>query len=197
MVPATFAWRNYLDGWALAPFAALYKNSLMVTVLGALIQICVAVLSSYAFAFLRFPGKNVVFMIFLGAMMVPGTVVLMPNYLTIASLGWVNTYAGLDHPACRFGVRDVPAPPAHVDPAGGGDRRRRRSTAPDTCAILWSVVLPMSRPMVVTVVVMALVEKWNDFVWPLVVHEHGLDAYPAGRDAHAQRTRRASRTGAR
>ena len=165
--PTTLDWKNYVDGWESAPFAALYKNSVIVTVLGTLIQICVAVLSAYAFAFLRFPAKNLVFMVFLGAMMVPGTVVLLPNYLTIASLNWVNTYAGLIIPhvgsvfamfLLRQHMLTLPREVTEAAKMDGASHLR----------VLWNVVLPMSRPMVVTVIVVALVEKWNDFVWPLV-----------------------------
>jgi sn-glycerol 3-phosphate transport system permease protein len=167
LFPLQFEWNNYVEGWASAPFGRMYVNSTVVTVSGALIQICVAVLSSYAFAFLRFPKKNVVFMLFLGAMMVPGTVVLMPNYLTIAALGWVNTYAGIVVPGVgsvfamfllRQHMLTLPAEVIEAAKVDGASHLR----------VLWSIVLPMSRPMVVTVVVIAMVEKWNDFVWPLV-----------------------------
>ncbi|HEY3503175.1 MAG TPA: carbohydrate ABC transporter permease [Actinocatenispora sp.] len=165
--PTSIEWKNYVDGWASAPFATLYKNSVIVTLAGALIQVCVAVLSSYAFAFLRFPAKNLVFMVFLGAMMVPGTVVLMPNFLTIAALGWVNTYAGIIVPGVgsvfamfllRQHMLTLPNEVTEAAKVDGASHLR----------VLWNVVLPMSRPMVVTVIVVALVEKWNDFVWPLV-----------------------------
>lgn len=165
--PTGIAWHNYIEGWKSAPFAAMYRNSVVVTVAGALIQVCVAVLSSYAFAFLRFPGKRLIFMLFLGAMMVPGTVVLMPNFLTIASLGWVNTYAGIVIPGvgsvfAMFLLRQhmLTLPTEVIDAA--------RSDGAHHLQVLWNVVLPMSRPMVVTVIVVAVVEKWNDFVWPLV-----------------------------
>lgn len=165
--PTTLEWKNYVDGWTSAPFAALYRNSIIVTLLGALLQICVALMSSYAFAFLRFPAKNVVFTVFLGAMMVPGTVVLMPNYLTIAKLGWVNTYAGIIIPhvgsvfamfLLRQHMLTLPREVTEAAKVDGANHLR----------VLWSLVVPMSRPMVVTVMVVALVEKWNDFVWPLV-----------------------------
>ncbi|MGW0228534.1 carbohydrate ABC transporter permease [Actinopolymorpha singaporensis] len=137
------------------------------TLAGELIQICVAVLSSYAFAYLRFPAKNLVFLIFLGAMMVPGAVVLLPNYLTIANLGWVNTYAGLVIPGvgsvfAMFLLRQ------HMMTLPGEVSEAAKVDGAGHLRILWSIILPMSRPMVVTVVVIALVEKWNDFIWPLV-----------------------------
>lgn len=165
--PLQFEWNNYVEGWNSAPFGRLYINSTVVTVVGAFIQICVAVLSSYAFAFLRFPKKNIVFMLFLGAMMVPGTVVLMPNFLTIAALGWVNTYQGIIIPGvgsvfAMFLLRQ------HMMTLPGEVIEAAKVDGASHLRVLWSIVLPMSRPMVVTVIVIALVEKWNDFVWPLV-----------------------------
>lgn len=165
--PSTFEWSNYVAGWESAPFGRLYINTIVVAVVGTVLEIAVAVLSAYAFAYLSFPKRNLVFLVFLGAMMVPGTVVLMPNFLTIASLGWVNTYMGLIIPGvgsvfAMFLLRQhmLTLPNEVTDAAkvdGAGHLR-----------ILWTVVLPMSRPMVVTVAVIALVTKWNDFVWPLV-----------------------------
>ncbi|HEY8457413.1 MAG TPA: carbohydrate ABC transporter permease [Actinopolymorphaceae bacterium] len=166
--PVHLEFNNYPEAWAAGPIARLYINSVLVTVVGAVLQISVAVLSSYAFAYLRFPAKNVVFMAFLGAMMVPGAVVLLPNYLTIATMGWVNTYAGIILPGVgsvfamfllRQHMMSLPAEVIEAAKVDGASHLR----------ILWSVVLPMSRPMVVTVVIIALVEKWNDFIWPLVV----------------------------
>jgi len=166
--PTAFHWENFVDAWHSAPFGRFYINSFVVTIVGSLLQICVAVLSSYAFVFLRFPRKNLIFGIFLGAMMVPGTVVLLPNYLTIANLGWVNSYAGLIAPGvgsvfAMFLLRQhlLTLPHEIIEAArvdGAGHLRT-----------LWSIVLPISKPMVVTVMIVSLVEKWNDFIWPLIV----------------------------
>ena len=165
--PVNLEFNNYPEAWASAPFGLFYINSVVVTVVGALVQICVAVLSSYAFAYLRFPAKNLVFIVFLGAMMVPGAVVLLPNYLTIANLGWVNTYAGLIVPGvgsvfAMFLMRQ------HMMTLPGEVTEAAKVDGASHLRILWSIVLPMSRPMVVTVVIISLVEKWNDFIWPLV-----------------------------
>ncbi len=165
--PLHWVWGNYPAAWDSAPFGRFYVNSVVVTLAGALIQICVAVLSSYAFAYLRFPAKNLVFLIFLGAMMVPGAVVLLPNYLTIANLGWVNTYAGLVVPGvgsvfAMFLLRQ------HMMTLPGEVSEAAKVDGAGHLRILWSIILPMSRPMVVTVIVISLVEKWNDFIWPLV-----------------------------
>lgn len=165
--PTEFEWGNYAAGWASAPFGRFYVNTIVVAVVGTVLEIAVALLSAYAFAYLRFPRRNLVFLVFLGAMMVPGTVVLMPNYLTIAALGWVNTYMGLIIPGvgsvfAMFLLRQhMLTLPNEVTDAAKVDGAGHLRT-------LFSVVIPMSRPMVVTVAVVALVTKWNDFVWPLV-----------------------------
>ena len=107
------------------------------------------------------------FLVFLGAMMVPGAVVLLPNYLTVANLGWVNTYAGLIIPGvgsvfAMFLLRQ------HMMTLPGEVTEAAKVDGAGHLRILWSIILPMSRPMVVTVGHHRLVEKWNDFIWPLV-----------------------------
>ena len=166
--PTSFHWQNFVDAWNSAPFGRMYINSLVVTIVGAVGEICVAILSSYAFVFLRFPKKNWIFGLFLAAMMVPGTVVLLPNYMTVAQLGWVNSYAGLIVPGfgsvfAMFLLRQhMMTLPKEINEAARVDGAGHLRT-------LWSIVLPLSKPMVVTVMIVALVTKWNDFIWPLIV----------------------------
>ena len=100
--------------------------------------------------------------------MVPGHVTLLPNYLTVATLGWINTYAGLIIPGigsafATFLMRQhFLTLPTEVTDAAAVDGAGHLRT-------LWRVVLPMSRPMLITVVVITAVEEWNNFVWPLIV----------------------------
>ena len=88
-------WENFSLAWKAAPFDRFFLNSTIITVVGTALKVINAVLTAYAFAYLRFPFKKVLFFLVLGAMMVPGHVTLLPNYLTVATLGWINTYAGL------------------------------------------------------------------------------------------------------
>lgn len=167
-IPTSFHWQNFVDAWHSAPFGRMYINSVLITVIGTLGEICVAVLSSYAFVFLNFPRKNLLFGIFLGAMMVPGTVVLLPNYMTVAQLGWVNTYAGLIVPGfgsvfAMFLLRQhMMTLPKEINEAARVDGAGHLRT-------LWTIVLPLSKPMLVTVMIVTMVSKWNDFIWPLIV----------------------------
>jgi sn-glycerol 3-phosphate transport system permease protein len=167
-IPMRPTLENYPAAWSGAPFARYYLNSFIITLLGSAAEICFAVTSAYALAFLRFPRKDLVFLLLLAALMVPTEITIIPNYLTIARLGWVNTYAGIIVPGAsvafgtfllRQAFRSLPyeiIEAARVD--GAGHLR-----------ILLSVVVPIAQPAIVTMGLLSVVAKWNDFLWPLIV----------------------------
>ncbi|GGD73611.1 carbohydrate ABC transporter permease [Microbacterium murale] len=167
-LPSEFTWDNLVAAWELAPFDAFITNSVIVTVIGATAKIVLAVFTAYAFAFLPFPGKNVLFLVMLGALMVPGHVTLLVNYITIGNMGLINTYAGLILPgvASAFGTfllrQHFLSLPKEVFEAaevdGAGHLRK-----------LFSFALPMSIPAVATVGLIAVIDEWNNFVWPLII----------------------------
>ncbi|HMP42047.1 MAG TPA: carbohydrate ABC transporter permease, partial [Roseiflexaceae bacterium] len=86
---------NYPRAWAAAPFGRYYINSLIVTGAATFSKMLLAIMTAYALVFLRFPGRNLIFMLILAGLMVPQQILIVPNFLTIADLGWVNTYQGL------------------------------------------------------------------------------------------------------
>jgi sn-glycerol 3-phosphate transport system permease protein len=160
--------QNYPEAWTSAPFARYYLNSILTTAAATFSKMALAVMTAYALVFLRFPGKNIVFVVVLAALMVPAQVVIVPNYLSMAALDWVNTYQGIVLPgaATAFGTflmrqyyltlpREV-FEAAEID--GAGHMRR-----------LWSVALPLARPAVATTGLFAVVSEWNEFLWPLIV----------------------------
>lgn len=159
---------NFAQAWNSAPFERYYLNSLIVTLFGSGFEVFFAVTSAYAFAFLRFPGKPLVFLLLLAALMVPAQVTILPNYLTVARFGWINTYQGIIIPGAsvaygtfllRQYYRTLPREimdAAHVD---GASHLR----------ILWSVVAPLSKPAIVSFALLSIVAKWNEFLWPLIV----------------------------
>jgi sn-glycerol 3-phosphate transport system permease protein len=167
-IPVQPTLENYPAAWSGAPFARYYVNSFIITLLGSAAEICFAVTSAYALAFLRFPRKELIFLLLLAALMVPTEITIIPNYLTIARLGLVNTYAGIIVPgaAIAFGTfllrqafRSLPyeiIEAARVDGAGH-------------IRILLSVVVPIAQPAIVTMGLLSVVAKWNDFLWPLIV----------------------------
>jgi sn-glycerol 3-phosphate transport system permease protein len=166
-VPTEPRFSNYSEAWSSAPFGRFYLNTVITTFFGVALEVVNAVLTAYALVFLRFPAKNVIFIILLAALMVPIHVTILPNYLTIASLGWVNTYQGIILPGASvaFGAfllrQHFLTLPREVLEAARLDGAGHLQT-------LWYVLLPISRPIIVTVALVSVVTKWNDFLWPLI-----------------------------
>ncbi|WP_292701333.1 carbohydrate ABC transporter permease [Microbacterium sp. 69-10] len=167
-LPSELTWDNLVQAWELAPFGAFITNSVVVTAVGATVKVLLAVFTAYAFAFLPFPRKNLLFLVMLGALMVPGHVTLLVNYITIGNMGLINTYAGLILPgvASAFGTfllrQHFLSLPSEVFEAaevdGAGHLRK-----------LFSFALPMSIPAIATVGLIAVIDEWNSFVWPLII----------------------------
>src|SRR5699024_9221281 len=113
--PSTPVWENYPEAWTTVPFARFFANSAIITVAGAALELFCGVLCAYAFAFLKFPGKNLLFLVVLASLMVPSQVVIIPNFQFMATTvrnlfdlddNWVNTYQGIILPgaATAFGT---------------------------------------------------------------------------------------------
>lgn len=167
-VPLAPTLENFPAAWSAAPFGRYYVNSLITTALGVTAEVTLAILSAYALAFVSFPRKDLVFLLLLAALMVPVEITIVPNYLTIARLGWINSYAGIVVPGASvaygtFLLRQAfLALPHEVIEAA-------RVDGAGTLGILANVVVPMAQPAIVTMGLLSLVAKWNDFLWPLIV----------------------------
>lgn len=166
--PAGLHWDNYSQAWTAVPFERYFINSVIVTFTASGLKVLNGVLTAYALAFLRFPRKNVVFLFVLAALMVPEEVAVIPNYVFISRLGWVNTYQGMVMPGAgvAFGTflmrQHFLTLPREVLEAAKIDGAGHLRT-------LWSIVLPMSRPTLVTFALITVVAKWNEYLWPLLV----------------------------
>lgn len=170
-IPTSPRWSNFSDAWNAAPFGRFYLNSVIITVSGTSLELINATLTAYALAFLRFPFKNVVFMIVLAALMVPAQVTILPNYLTISDIlgqNWINTYQGIVLPGAAVAFGTFLLRQAFL----GMPREVLDAAKIDGCShlrLLWDHVVPMARPVLITFGLISMVAKWNDFLWPLVV----------------------------
>ncbi len=159
---------NFPAAWQQAPFGNFYVNSIVYTVIGGSVKILQAIFSAYAFAFLRFPRKNLVFLLLLMALMIPEEFTVLPNFLTLANFGWIDTYQGLLLPGfvSAFGTfllrQHFLGLPREVLDAARVDGANHLRT-------LWNVVLPMSRPVLATLLLLTAVQRWNDYLWPLII----------------------------
>jgi sn-glycerol 3-phosphate transport system permease protein len=159
---------NFPAAWRQAPFGNFYVNSMIYTLVSGGAKILQAVFSAYAFAFLRFPRKNLVFLVLLMALMIPDEFTVLPNFLTLAMVGWTNTYQGMLLPGfvSAFGTfllrQHFLSLPHEVLDAARVDGASHLRT-------LWSVALPMSRPVMATLILLTAVQRWNDYLWPLII----------------------------
>ncbi len=159
---------NFAQAWQAAPFGRFYINSFVTTLAGGLAEVVMAVTTAYALVFVRFPKRDWVFVVLLVALMVPEEVVIVPNYLTIANWGLVNTYAGIVLPGASiaFGTfllrqyfRTIPMDLIDASRVDGSGHLRA----------MLSIVVPIAAPAVATTAMLSFVAKWNEYLWPLIV----------------------------
>ena len=160
--------RNYVETFRVIPFGRYIFNSTIVTVTVTALQILISSLAAFAFARLRFRGREPLFLLYLATLMIPAQVTLIPNFLIIRSLGWYDTYMALIVPAL-FGALSTfllrqyyRGIPLEMDEAA-------RMDGAGSLRIWWQVIVPLSWPVMVALAVFTFQATWNDFLWPLVV----------------------------
>lgn len=159
---------NYVQVAERVPLLALFKNSLIVTSVGASIKVFLAITTAYALVFIDVPFRNAFFMGILVALMVPAEAAMIPNYMTIASAGGRNTLWGIILPTLgtAFGTfllrqqyKTIPKELLEAAELDGAGHWRR----------LWQMVVPVTAPTIATVALVTVVSEWNAFLWPLVI----------------------------
>ncbi|WP_026459669.1 carbohydrate ABC transporter permease [Schaalia suimastitidis] len=173
-------WENYPSAMTSIPFGRVILNSIIVASLGSLLVMTVSVLSAYAFARLRFRFRDHLFLLFLGTLVLPQEVLVIPLYIGMQKMGLVNSYFALIVPFAfgafgAFLIRQfLMSLPGEFEEAaridGCGDLR-----------ILFHVLLPLLKAPIVVVGVFAFIEYWSTFLWPLiVVNDSDLATIPLG-----------------
>ncbi len=159
---------NYVEVADRVPLARVFMNSVIVTVVGSTIKVFLAVTTAYALVFVTIPGRNIIFLGILVALMVPPEAAMIPNYITIATLGGRNTLWGIILPTLgtAFGTfllrqhyKTLPLELLEAAELDGAGPWRR----------LWGIVVPVSIPTIATVALVTIVSEWNAFLWPLVI----------------------------
>jgi multiple sugar transport system permease protein len=166
--PKAFVLDNYLNAFQAAPFGRYYFNSMFVAVTVTVGQLVTCAMAAYAFARLKFRGRDILFYVFLGTMMIPGQVTMIPSFLVLHWFGWIDHYQALIVPglASAFGTfllrqffMTIP-------------RDLEDAAAIDGCSklgVLWRIILPLSRPALATLAVFTFMGVFNDFLWALIV----------------------------
>ncbi|HEX9116701.1 MAG TPA: carbohydrate ABC transporter permease [Anaerolineae bacterium] len=168
LVPTGLHPENFAHALQQAPLLRYLLNSIVQSGLVMIGQLVTASLAAYAFAFIDFKGRNVVFLIFLSTMMIPWEATLIPNYLTVRGLGWTDTYIGLAAPflATAFGTfllrqffRSLPGELHDAAIIDGCSSLR----------FLATIVVPLARPALGTLAVYSFLQTYNQYLWPLLV----------------------------
>ena len=168
LVPTHFEWSNYVEAWQAAPFLRFFFNSAVMTVGITLGQTLLSAMAGYAFARLKFPGRDALFFLVLGTMMIPFPVTLIPSFLIVADLGWLDTYQALIVPrvVSAFAIflfrQFFLSIPQELEEAALIDGANR-------LIIFFRIVLPLSKPVIAASAVFSFLFAWNDFLWPLIV----------------------------
>jgi len=167
-IPREFQWSNYVEMWNKAPFGRYFMNSAIVAICVTIGQLTSCVLAAFAFARMDFKGKNTMFMIFLSTTMISSQVTLVPTYLVMRTLNWIDSYQALIVPflANAFGVfmlrqsfRTIPRELEEAAKLDGCSRFR----------FLWQILIPLSKPILASQALFAFMGNWNSYQWPLII----------------------------
>jgi multiple sugar transport system permease protein len=168
LIPSGIHWSNYRDAWNQAPFGRFFVNSLIVTGTAVASNLLFCSLAGYAFARLRFFGREVLFIVLLATLMVPFQVIMIPTFLIVQHLGLVDSLGGLIAPnlVTPFGIfllrQFFRTLPVDLEEAARIDGCTR-------LGVLFRIVLPLSLPALATLGIITFLWTWNDFLWPLIV----------------------------
>lgn len=181
-IPKTFTWENYqniLNNETL-PIVRWFLNSLFLSGTITFFILLIDSLAAYAYARMEFPGRRLLFALLLATLFLPGVMFLVPNFLTIARLGWLNNYLGVITPALAgvFGVffmrQFFESLPKELEEAAQIDGASQFQ-------IFRKIALPLAKPALATLGIITFLGAWNDFLWPLLIlKDRALLTLPPG-----------------
>jgi multiple sugar transport system permease protein len=167
-IPDPIRWQNYTDALRAQPFDRYAMNTLIITVASIVGVLASSSLVAYAFARLRFPGRDILFFLILSELMLPQTVTLIPRYIEFKQFGWIDTWWPLIVPnyfgnaffifLLRQFFRTIPRDLSDAAKVDGASEFR----------IFWQIILPLSRPALTVVAIFTFLYNWNDYLEPLI-----------------------------
>lgn len=168
LLPESVQWMNYVVVFRDQPFARFIGNSMFVSLCVTFGVIMTSSLAGYSFARLRFPGRDRIFLLYLGTMMIPGAVLLIPSYALMIELGWRDSYYALIVPGLvsawgtflmRQFMLNIPKELEDAAYIDGASRLR----------IYWTVIMPVSKPVIATLAIFTFMGVWNELLWPVII----------------------------
>ncbi len=179
-IPQPVVWQNYAKTVSVMPFGRYYWNSTVTATAVTVLQLLTSSLAAFAFARLRFRGRDLLFLLYLATMMIPFPVTMIPNFVVMRLLGWIDTYKALILPPAfsafsTFLMRQYfMSLPFELDDAA-------RVDGASSLRIWWQIALPLSGPVLATLGIFTFLGQWNNFLWPLIVtNSDAMRTLPVG-----------------
>lgn len=180
LLPSGAHWSNYSLAWSTVPFACFFKNSVIVAVVVTVGQVLTSSMAAYAFAKLRFRGREALFVAYLSTMMVPAQVTMIPLFIMMVKMGWIDTYYALIVPSlasaygCFLLRQFFLTIPGELEDAA-------RIDGASSWGIYAKIMMPLSKPALAAFGVITILGSWNSFLWPLVViNKPSMKTLPIG-----------------
>jgi len=167
-IPDVAQWQNYIEIFKVVPYGRWFLNSLFITVVQTVLYMFIASLAGFTFARLRFPGRDVIFTLYLATLMVPGEVTLIPKFILMRKLELIDTLTAVILPGIfnAYGVfllrQFFMTLPESLEEAAILD-------GASYFRIYWNIILPLAGPALATLAIFSFRGAWNDFTWPLIV----------------------------
>ncbi len=160
--------QNYADAFTAVPLARYFGNTLIYTLITTAVMLVVTVLAAYAFARLKFRGKNLLFTLFLALMMIPNELVIITNFVTITNWDMRNTFIGLILPSVTS-VFYIYLLKENFEQVPDELYKAAKVDGTSDLKYLWKVMLPICQPTIVTITILKIIECWNSYVWPRLI----------------------------
>lgn len=168
-IPHPFDWHNFVHVWTIEPFGRYIFNTFFVSIITALGQMLFGALGAYAFARMKFMGKNFLFSMYISTMMVPPVVTMIPLFILMKHLGWINTYYALIAPTVLGTPLGIFLLRQFFLTIPGELEEAARIDGAGVMRIFWQIILPMGKPALTTLGLISFVMTWNNFIWPVIV----------------------------
>ncbi len=169
LIPNPIFWSNYTDVIKAMPFVTFTRNTAFIAITNTFGQVLTCSMAAYAFARMKFPLRDTFFLLYLGTMMIPGQVTLIPTYVLMSKIGWINSYKPLIIPEVLGGVYGTflirqffLTIPQELEDAA----------VVDGASPIWiyrTIMIPLSKPVLATYGVFTFMGNWNSFLWPLLM----------------------------
>lgn len=167
-IPNPFVWENYVDAFRRVN-GRVFFNSAFFSIAVVLLQGSFALMGGFAFARINFPFRNTVFLIYLGTMMIPPQVTLIPTYIVVVNLGWVSTYQGMILPVVASGAFGTFLFRQFFMRLPNEMYEAARLDGANYWQQFWTFTLPLARPVMLAYSIITFLTAWKMFLWPLIV----------------------------